>query len=64
MHFHPGWSGHGEGFGHKRYDIGDGRYGSVSHQQDRKAPRQENQTVQNVKLYHIISPKATTASAQ
>jgi hypothetical protein len=29
MHFHLGWSGQDEGFGHRGYYIGDGRYGSV-----------------------------------
>jgi hypothetical protein len=64
MHFHPGWSGPAESFAHGGYCIGDGRYRSVGHQQDRKAPGQENQTVRNVKLDHPISPKATTASGQ
>jgi hypothetical protein len=59
MHFHPGWSGPAEGFSHGGYYTEDGRYGSVSHQQDRKSPRQDNQTVQNAKLNHLVSPKAT-----
>jgi hypothetical protein len=36
MHFHPGWSGPAEVFGYKVYYIGDGRYGYVGHQQDKK----------------------------
>jgi hypothetical protein len=34
MHFHPGWSGSAEEFGHGGYYIGDSCYGHVSHQQD------------------------------
>jgi hypothetical protein len=36
IHFHPRRSGSTKGFGHGGYCIGDGRYGYVSHQQDRK----------------------------
>jgi hypothetical protein len=32
MHFHPGWSGPSEGFGHGGYYTGDGCYMSVGHQ--------------------------------
>jgi hypothetical protein len=39
MYFHPGWSGHAEGFGHGGYYIGDEHYGSVGHQQDERALR-------------------------
>jgi hypothetical protein len=64
MHFHPGWSGLTEGFGHGCYYTGDGRYESVGHQQGRKAPRQLNRTVQNAKPNHPVSSKATAASGQ
>jgi hypothetical protein len=37
MHFHPGWSGPAEDFGHGGYYTGDDCYGSVDHQHDRKA---------------------------
>jgi hypothetical protein len=36
MHFHPGWSGPAEGFGHGGYYAGDNRYGYIVHQQDKK----------------------------
>jgi hypothetical protein len=62
MHFHPGWSGHVEGFGHRGYYTGDGHYGSVAHQPDRKTLRQEIQTVRNAKSDHLIYSKATTAT--
>jgi hypothetical protein len=39
MHFHPGWLGPVEGYGHGGYYTRDNRYGSVGHQQDRKASR-------------------------
>jgi hypothetical protein len=42
MHFHPGWLGPSEGFGHGGYYAGDGHYGSISHQQSRRNLRQEN----------------------
>jgi hypothetical protein len=42
MHFHPGWSGPAGGFGHGGFHAGDSCYGSIGHQQDRKALRQEN----------------------
>jgi hypothetical protein len=64
MHFHSGWSWLAEGFGHGGYYAGDDRYRSVDHQQDRNAPRQENQIVRNVKPDHPVSPEATTASGQ
>jgi hypothetical protein len=64
MHFHLGWSGPAEGFHHRGYYIEDGRYWSVSHQKDKKASRQENRIVQNVKPDHPIFPKATAASGQ
>jgi hypothetical protein len=57
MHFHLGWSGPMEGFGHKGDYAGNGRYGYINHQQDMRASRQENQTVQNTKLDHPISLK-------
>jgi hypothetical protein len=40
VHFYPIWSGPAEGFDHRSYYTEDDRYGSVSHQQDRKDPRQ------------------------
>jgi hypothetical protein len=55
MHFHSGWSGPSQGFGHEGYYTGDNRYGHVSHQQGRKASGQENQTVHNAKSDHLIS---------
>jgi hypothetical protein len=64
LHFHLGWSGLAEGFGHRGYYTGDGRYGSVGHQQDRKAQRQENWIIQNIKSDHPVSPNATAASGQ
>jgi hypothetical protein len=64
MHFHPGWSGPAEGFDNEGYYTGGDCYESVGHQQDRKAPKQENRTVRNAKLDHLIFPKATTASNQ
>jgi hypothetical protein len=60
MHFNPGWAGPTEGFGHGGYYVGDGRYGSVGHQQDRRAPRQENQTVRNANSDYHVSPKTAT----
>jgi hypothetical protein len=59
MHFHPGWSGPAEGFGHGGYYTGDDHDGSVGHQQDRKAPRQENQIVWNAKQW---MPKAVSST--
>jgi hypothetical protein len=32
MHFHPGWSGPAEDFGHGGYYTGDDRYENVGHQ--------------------------------
>jgi hypothetical protein len=64
MHFHPGWSGPTEVFGHGGYYTGDGRYESVGHQEDRKASRKKNRTVRNAKLDHPVSPKAIAASGQ
>jgi hypothetical protein len=62
MLFHPGWLGPAEGFGHGGYYTGDSHYGSVSYQQDMKAPRQENRIFWNAKLDYPVSPEATTAS--
>jgi hypothetical protein len=64
MHFHSGWSGPTESFGHGGYYVGDSRYGSVDHQQDRKAPRQEKRMVWNLKPDGPISPKTTAAPDQ
>jgi hypothetical protein len=57
IHFHPGWSGPAEGFDHGGYYTGDDRYWSVGHQQDRKASRQENRIVRNVKPDHPVSQR-------
>jgi hypothetical protein len=57
MHFHLGWSGPIDGFGHGGYYAGDGHYGHVSYQQDRRATWQENRTVLNAKLNHLVSLK-------
>jgi hypothetical protein len=57
IHFHPRRSGSTKGFGHGGYCIGDGRYGYVSHQQDRKTLGQENWIVQNAKPDHPVSLK-------
>jgi hypothetical protein len=32
IHFHPGWSEPTQGFGHRGYYTGDGRYGHLGHQ--------------------------------
>jgi hypothetical protein len=64
MHFHPRWSGPVEGFGHGGCYIREDRYGSVGHQQDRKASRQKNWTVRNTKSGHPIPPKTTEAPGQ
>jgi hypothetical protein len=61
MPFHPGRSGHAEGFGFGGFYAGDGHYGHVGHQQDRGAPRQENRTVQNAKSDHPVSQGAAAA---
>jgi hypothetical protein len=37
MHFHPGWSGPAQDFGHVGYYVGDGFYEHVGHQQGRGA---------------------------
>jgi hypothetical protein len=60
MHFHSGWLGPVEGFGHGGYYAGDDRYGHVGHQQDRRASGQENWTAQNVKLDHQVSQETAT----
>jgi hypothetical protein len=44
--------------------VGDGYYGHVGHQQDRRASGQENQTVQNTKLDHPVSQEATVAPSR
>jgi hypothetical protein len=63
-HFHPRWSGPAEGFSHRRYYTGDGRYRRIGHQQGRKAPRQENWAVRNDKSDHPVPLKATEALGQ
>jgi hypothetical protein len=55
MHFHLRWLGLTDSFGHGGYYIGDGRYGGISHQLDRRASGQENLIVWNAKLDHPIS---------
>jgi hypothetical protein len=64
MHFHPRWSGPTEGFGHGGYYTRDGHYRSIAHQPGKKAPRQENWTVQNDKHDHPVPSKTTEAPRQ
>jgi hypothetical protein len=64
MHFHPGWSGPFEGFGHGDYYVGDGPYGSISQQQDRRTPRQENRMVRNPKSEGPVSLKIAATPNQ
>jgi hypothetical protein len=61
MHFHSGWSGHAEGFGHEGYYVGGGRYRYISHQQDTRVLGHENRTVWNAKPDHPVSPKTATS---
>jgi hypothetical protein len=61
MHFHPGWSGPAEGFGHEDYYARDGCYGYIDQLWDRRALGQENWTIWNAKLDHLVSPKIATA---
>jgi hypothetical protein len=61
MRFHPGWSGHIEGFGYGGYYARDDRFVHVSHQQDSKISRQENWMVWNPKLDGLISQEAASA---
>jgi hypothetical protein len=58
------WLGPTEGFGNGGYYIGEGHYGSIGHQQGRKAPRQKNWTVQNDKLDHPVPLKTTEAPGE
>jgi hypothetical protein len=60
MHFHPGWLGPAQGFGHGGYYTKDGYYGHIGHQQGREALGQENWTVQNAKSDHPISYEVET----
>jgi hypothetical protein len=64
MHFQPGWSAPTEGFGHIGYYTGDDRYGNIGHQQDSRAPRQENRMVRNLKPEGPVSAKVATAPGQ
>jgi hypothetical protein len=64
MHFHLEWLGPIEDFGHRGYYTRNGRYGSVSHRQDRKASRQKNRTAQNMKPDHPVPSKTTEALGQ
>jgi hypothetical protein len=57
MHFHLGWSGPVDGFGHGGYYAGDSRYEHIGNQQDRRASGQENWTVPNAKPDHLVSLK-------
>jgi hypothetical protein len=50
------------GFGHGGFSVEDDRYRHVSHQQDRRASGQKNQTIQNTKPDHSVSQEAATAS--
>jgi hypothetical protein len=61
MHFHPGWSGPTQGFGIGGYYAGHDYYEDVGHQQDRRAPGQENRIVQNAKSDHPVSEETTAA---
>jgi hypothetical protein len=54
MHFHSGWLGPTQCFGHEGYYAGDDRYRHIGHQQDRRALGQENRIVWNAKLDHPI----------
>jgi hypothetical protein len=56
MHFHPGWLGPTQGFGHGGYYARDGRYGHVGHQQDKRAL---GQVVWNGKSNHPISQETS-----
>jgi hypothetical protein len=60
MHFHPGWSGPAQGFGHGGYYARDGCYRHINHQQGREASGQENRTIQNAKPDHPVSQEAAT----
>jgi hypothetical protein len=61
MHFHPGWTGHAQGFSHGSYYTGDGCYRHIGHQQGSEASGQESRTVQNAKPDHSISQEAAIA---
>jgi hypothetical protein len=61
MHFHPGWSGPVEGFGHGGNYAGDGCYRYVGHQHDSRTPSQENRMVRNPKPNGPVSLKAVVA---
>jgi hypothetical protein len=61
MHFHPGRSEPAQGFGHEVFYAGDGRYGHIGHQQDRRVAGHETQTVQNAKSDHPVSQEAVVA---
>jgi hypothetical protein len=54
MHFHSGWLGPTQCFGHEGYYAGDDRYRHIGHQQDRRALGQENRIVWNAKPDHPI----------
>jgi hypothetical protein len=55
MHFHPERLRPTQGFVHGGYYAGDGRYGHIGHQQDKRVSEQENWIVRNTKLDHPIS---------
>jgi hypothetical protein len=52
------------GFDHRGYHTEDSHYESFYQQQDRRGPRQENQTVRNPKTYGPVSPKTVEALGQ
>jgi hypothetical protein len=64
MHFHPGWWEPAEGFGHGGYYAEDGHYGSVDHQQDRRALKLENRMIRNPKPDGSVSSKTATAPSK
>jgi hypothetical protein len=61
MHFNLGWSGPTQGFSHGGYYVGDGYYGYIGHQQNRRASGQENWIVWNAKLGHPVSQEVAIA---
>jgi hypothetical protein len=64
MHFHLEWSRPTEAFDHGGYYAEDGWYRSVGHQQDRRAPRQENRIVRIPKPDGQILSKTSIAPGQ
>jgi hypothetical protein len=64
VYFHPRWLGPTKGFVHGGYYTKDDLYRSVSHQQDRRALRQENWMVWNPKADGPVSLKTPTSLGQ